>query len=151
MNLFAEKKEDFIKYGGDVKKLFRELYNVCKLFSDSCFYYCYCDREKSIKCGLCQFDELFYDKSFEKYLLTHRNDEKKLLKVVDNYFIFICKIQKEDPNALNFLDKEYVWSFTDYNSGVKIQQDIDELIENNEDLIERNGLKNFIKAFVNGK
>lgn len=46
------------------------------------------------------------------------------------------------------MDKEYVWSFTDYNEGVKIEQDIDELIENNEDLIKRNGLKNFIKAFV---
>lgn len=145
MNVFAKKKEDFIKYG-NVKELFRELYNVCLLFkNESCFYYCYCSKMKSMKCNLCQFNQSLFDGSVEKFLLTYRNDQPMLMKVVNQYWLFVCDIKKKDQDALDFLNKTYIWKFKDYQRGEELSMDIDEIIKNNEELIKRNGLKNFIK------
>lgn len=139
MNVYASEQKDFIKYE-NVKQLFKELYNVCKLFEDGNFYYCYCHnlRAKTIKCNLCKFSEFFDIKSVERYLITYRNDEEKLLKVVDEYWVFIRKIKVEDSSALDFFNKEYVWTFRDYRQGIDIRSTLDEIIENNEEII--NGL-----------
>ena len=101
MNVYVSEKKDFIKYE-NVHQLFKELFNVCKLFdAEGHFYYCYCHRSNG-HCDLCKFSKFFYDNRAEKYLLTYRNNEEKLLKVVDNYWIFICKIKKSDYTALDF-------------------------------------------------
>ena len=87
MNVYAKTKEEFIKFNNS-RELFKELYNVCMLFKNSDhWYYCNCKKLRSvnIKCGLCKFDDIFDDKSYEKYLITHRHDAEKLQKVVDIY------------------------------------------------------------------
>lgn len=146
MNLHALEKKDFIKYN-NVKQLFKELFNICKLFEADHFYYCYCHRSKTPECALCKFSKFFENKSVEKYLISYRNDEEKLLKTVDEYWVFICNIKKEDATALDFFNKEYMWTFRDYRQGIDIRTTLNEIIEDNEGLIKRNGLENFLKAF----
>ena len=80
-------------------------------------------------------------------MISYRNDEEKLLKTVDEYWVFICNIKKEDATALDFFNKEYMWTFRDYRQGIDIRTTLNEIIEDNEDLIKRNGLENFLKAF----
>ena len=150
MNVHATTKQDFIKFD-NAKELFRELYNVCLLFKETDhFYYCYCrtTRSQIVKCNLCKFDDLFDNKSHERFLLTHRNDMDKLETYVDIYWQFVQKISKEDKNALNFLNQDYVWSFRDYRNQISMRSTIEEIIEHNEELISANGLEIFLKNFV---
>ena len=150
MNVHATTKQDFIKFD-NAKELFRELYNVCLLFKETDhFYYCYCrtTRSQIVKCNLCKFDDLFDNKSHERFLLTHRNDMDKLQTYVDIYWQFVQKISKEDKNALNFLNQDYVWSFRDYRNQISMRSTIEEIIEHNEELISANGLEIFLKNFV---
>ena len=150
MNVHATTKQDFIKFD-NAKELFRELYNVCLLFKETDhFYYCYCrtTRSQIVKCNLCKFDDLFDNKSHERFLLTHRNDMDKLQTYVDIYWQFVQKISKEDKNALNFLNQDYVWSFRDYRNQISMRSTIEEIIEHNEELISANGLEIFFKNFV---
>ena len=150
MNVYASEKKDFIKYE-NAKQLFKELYNVCQLFKETGhWYYCYCRqlRTQTIKCTLCKFDDAFDDKSYEKFLLTHRKDQEKLQQIVDVYWNFIQKIQKEDRSALDFFNKEYVWTFRDYRQGIDMRSTLDEVIEHNEELITSNGLDIFLEIFL---
>ena len=150
MNVHATTKQDFIKFD-NAKELFRELCNVCLLFKETDhFYYCYCrtTRSQIVKCNLCKFDDLFDNKSHERFLLTHRNDMDKLQTYVDIYWQFVQKISKEDKNALNFLNQDYVWSFRDYRNQISMRSTIEEIIEHNEELISANGLEIFLKNFV---
>ena len=147
MNVYAVEKKDFIKYE-NVKQLFKELFNVCKIFNVCHFYYCYCHRNTAAKCDLCTFSKFFDNKSVERYLMTYRNDEEKLLNLVNEYWVFISKIKKSDATALDFFNKEYVWTFRDYRQGIDIRTSLDEIIEHNEDLIQRNGLEKFLKTFL---
>ena len=101
-----------------------------------------------MKCNLCKFDDLFDNKSHERFLLTHRNDMDKLQTYVDIYWQFVQKISKEDKNALNFLNQDYVWSFRDYRNQISMRSTIEEIIEHNEELISANGLEIFFKNFV---
>ena len=41
MNVYATEIKNFIKYE-NANQLFRELYNVCLLFVESNFWYCFC-------------------------------------------------------------------------------------------------------------
>ena len=148
MNVYAEEKKNFIKYE-NVQKLFRELFNVFKLFdAEGHFYYCYCHRPVINKCDLCKFSEFFDDKNAEKYLLTYRSDEKKLLEMVGQYWFFICKIKKSDHTALDFLNREYSWNFRDYRRGISASLSLDEVIESNNELIELNGLDKYLRFFI---
>lgn len=150
MNVHATTKHDFIKFA-NAKELFRELYNVCLLFKEKDhFYYCYCrtTRSQIVKCNLCKFDDLFDDKSYEKFLLTHRNDIEKLQTVVDIYWEFIQKISKEHRTALDFLNQDYVWTFRDYRNHIEMRSELNEIIEHNEELISANGLEKFLEVFV---
>ena len=90
----------------------------------------------------------FYDNGAEKYLLTYRNNEEKLLKVVDNYWVFICKIKKSDNTALDFFNKEYTWNFRDYRQGIDISMSLEEVIKSNNELIELNGLDQYFIFFL---
>lgn len=97
---------------------------------------------------MCKFDDAFDDKSYEKFLLTHRKDQEKLQQIVDVYWNFIQKIQKEDRSALDFFNKEYVWTFRDYRQGIDMRSTLDEVIEHNEELITSNGLDTFLEIFL---
>ena len=101
-----------------------------------------------MKCNLCKFDDLFEDKSHERFLLTHRNDVEKLQTYVDIYWQFVQKISEEDKNALDFLNQDYVWKFRDYRNHIEMSSDIDEIIEHNEEVISANGLEKFLEVFV---
>ena len=150
MNVYAKTKEEFIKFNNS-GELFKELYNVCMLFKNSDhWFYCSCKKLRSafIKCSLCKFDDIFDDKSKEKYLITHRHDAHKLQEVVDIYWTFMQKIQKEDQSALDFFKKEYVWTYRDYRNHIDMRSDLDEIIDSNEEIISSNGLDNFLKHYV---
>ena len=97
---------------------------------------------------MCKFEDEFDDKSYEKFLITNRNNEEKLQQVVDIYWNFIQEIKKEDQSALDFFNKEYVWTFRDYRQGVDIRSTLDEIIEHNEELITSNGLAKFLEHYV---
>ena len=150
MNINATTKQDFIKFA-NAKELFRELYNICLLFKETDhFYYCYCRETRNVivKCNLCKFDDLFDDKSHERFLLTHRNDIDKLQTYVDIYWQFVQKISKEDKNALDFLNQDYVWKFRDYRNHISMSSNIDEIIEHNEEVISANDLEKFLEVYV---
>ena len=150
MNVYATTKQDFIKFN-NVRELFRELYNICLLFKETeQWYYCNCQklRPNRIKCTLCKFDDAFDDKSYERFLITHRNNPEKLQKIVDIYWNFIQQIKKEDQSALDFFNKEYVWTFRDYRQHIDLRSTLDEIIEHNEELISSNELEKFLENFV---
>ena len=150
MNAYAKTKEEFIKFNNS-KELFKELYNVCMLFKNSDhWYYCNCRnlRSQKIKCELCKFDDIFDDKLKEKYLITYRDDIEKLKTIVDIYWSHIQKIQKQDPSALDFFNKEYVWTFKDYRNCIDIRCELDEIIKHNEEIINSSGIDHFLKHYI---
>ena len=150
MNVYATTKQDFVKFN-NTKELFKELYNVCLLFKETDhYYYCYCRRLRSqtVKCTLCKFDDAFDDKSYEKYLITYRSNSEKLQKVVNIYWNFVQQIKKEDQSALDFFNKEYVWTFRNCRNHIDMRSTLDEIIERNEELITSNRLEKFLDNFV---
>ena len=150
MNVYSKTKEEFIKFNNS-KELFKELYNVCLLFKNSDhWYYCNCRslRSQTIRCELCKFDDIFDDKSKEKYLITYRNDVEKLKQVVDIYWYHIQEIQKQDQTALDFFNKEYTWNFRDYKNCINISCDLDQIIESNEEIINSNGIQHFLEHYI---
>ena len=150
MNVYAKTKEEFIKFNNS-RELFKELYNVLMLFKTTDhWYYCNCRklRSTSIKCILCKFDDIFDDKSWEKYMITYRHNIQKLQQVVDIYWTFIQKVQQEDQSALDFFKKEYVWTFRDYRNHIDIRSELDEIIDNNEEIISSSGLDHFFQHFI---
>ena len=150
MNAYATTKEEFIKYS-NARELFKELYNVCMLFKNTDhWYYCNCRdlRSQKIKCTLCKFDDSFDDKSKEKFMIKYRNNVEKLQEIVEIYWSFVRKIQHEDKSALNFFAKECVWTFRDYRQGIDSRCELDEIIESNEEIINRSGLQHFFKHYI---
>ena len=150
MNAYAKTKEEFIKFNNS-KELFKELYNVCMLFKNSDhWYYCSCRnlRSQKIKCELCKFDDSFDDKFKEKYMITYRHNIEKLQELVDTYWYHIVKIQKQDPSALDFFNKEYVWTFRDYRNCIDIRCELDEIITHNEEIINSSGIDHFLKHYI---
>ena len=150
MNVYATSKQDFVKFN-NARELFKELYNVCLLFKETDhYYYCHCRKLRSqfVKCSLCKFGDIFDDKSYERFLITYRNEPEKLQKVVDIYWNFVQNIKKEDQSALDYFNKEYVWTFRDYRNHVDMRSTLDEIIEHNEELITSNGLQKILDNFV---
>ena len=43
------------------------------------------------------------------------------------------------PSALDFLKKEYVWSFRDYRNGIELSMNLQEVIDSIDELIKVNG------------
>lgn len=147
MDAYAKTKKEFIKFNNS-KELFKELYNVCMLFKNSDhWYYCNCQKLKS-KCALCQFDNSFDDKILEKFMITHRHDVEKLQDVVTIYWTSVQKVQKEDPSALDFFNKEYVWTHRDYRNHYYSRCDLEQIIQSNEEIINSSGLNHFLKHFI---
>ena len=150
MNANAKTKVEFIKFNNS-RELFKELYNVCMLFKNTDhWYYCNCRNLRSgkIKCALCKFDDSFDDKSQEKYMIAHRHDIEKLQKIVDRYWSFVQMVQKEDQSALDFFNKEYVWTYRDYRNHIDMRCDIENIIESNEEIINSSGLDHFFNYYI---
>ena len=150
MNVYAKTKQEFIKYN-NARELFKELYNVTMLFKNSDhWYYCYCRnlRAQKIKCGLCKFDDCFDDKYKEKFIITYRNDVEKLQEIVDIYWSYVQKIKEQDESALDFLCKEYVWTFRDYRQCIDSRSELDQIIDSNEEIINKHGLTYFFKHYI---
>ena len=150
MNAYAKTKEEFIKFN-NARELFKELYNVCMLFKNTDhWYYCNCRnlRSATVKCTLCKFDDSFDDKSKEKYMINYRHNVEKLQAIVDIYSFFVQQLQKEDPTALDFFTKEYVWTFRDYKQGIYNRCELDEIIDSNEEIINSSGLEHFFKHYI---
>ena len=150
MNVYAKTKEEFIKFS-NTKELFKELYNVCLLFKNSeSWFYCSCRnlRSGTIKCQMCNFDDSFDDKSKEKYMITFRNDASKLQKLVDIYWSHILKIRQQDPSALDFFNKEYVWTYRDYRNHIDMRSTLDEIITSNEEIISSSGIDVFLQHYI---
>ena len=147
MNAYAKTKEEFIKFN-NARELFKELYNVCMLFKNSDhWYYCNCQKLKS-KCALCQFDNKFDDKNLEKYMVKYRHDVEKLQDVVTIYWTSVRKVQKEDPDTLDFFNKEYIWSHRDHRHCRYLSCDLEQIIQSNEEIINSSGLDHFFKHFI---
>ena len=150
MNVYAKTKQEFIKYN-NARELFKELYNVTMLFKNSDhWYYCYCRnlRAQKIKCGLCKFDDCFNDKYKEKFMITYRNDVEKLQEIVDIYWSYVQKIKEQDESALDFFCKEYVWTFRDYRQCIDSRSELDQIIDSNEEIINKHGLTYFFKHYI---
>ena len=150
MNAYAKTKQEFIKYD-NARELFKELYNVMMLFKNTDhWYYCNCRnlRAQKIKCTLCKFDDCFDDKFKEKFMITYRNNVEKLEELRDIYWSFVRKIQQEDASALDFLCKEYVWTYRDYKQGIDSRCELDKIIESNEEMIKKHGLNYFFKHYI---
>ena len=81
-------------------------------------------------------------------MITYRHDTEKLQKIVDLYWSFVQHVQKQDPSALNFFNKEYVWTYRDYRNHIDMRSDLDEIIDSNEEIINSSGLDNFFKNFI---
>ena len=150
MNVYAKTKQEFIKYN-NARELFKELYNVTMLFKNSDhWYYCYCRnlRAQKIKCGLCKFDDCFNDKNKEKFMITYRNDVEKLQEIVDIYWSYVQKIKEQDKSALDFFCKEYVWTFRDYRQCIDSRSELDQIIDSNEEIINKHGLTYFFTHYI---
>ena len=150
MNVYAKTKQEFIKYN-NARELFKELYNVTMLFKNSDhWYYCYCRnlRAQKIKCGLCKFDDCFDDKYKEKFMITYRNDVEKLQEIVNIYWSYVQKIKEQDESALDFFCKEYVWTFRDYRQCIDSRSELDQIIDSNEEIINKHGLTYFFKHYI---
>ena len=150
MNANAKTKVEFIKFNNS-RELFKELYNVCMLFKNTDhWYYCNCRNLISgkIKCALSKFDDSFDYKSQEKYMINYRHDTEKLQKVVDIYWSFVQQVQKEDPSALDFFNKEYVWTYRDYKNHIDMRCELDQIIDSNEEIINSSGLDIFFQHYI---
>ena len=150
MNVYAKTKQEFIKFN-NARELFKELYNVCMLFKNSDhWYYCYCRnlRSQNVKCELCKFDDSFDDRFKEKFMITYRHDVEKLQEIVTFYWSYIQKIQKQDPSALDFFNKEYSWSYRNYKEGIISSCTLDEIIDSNEEIITSSGIDHFFQHYI---
>lgn len=146
MNIYASDKKNFVQYT-NVQMLFRELYNVCKIYeAEGHFFYCYCNR-KGNQCYLCKFSDFLHYNKKDKYLLIHRNNENKLLEVVDEFCFYISKIKMDDQGALDFFNKEYTLNFKDYRNHIYISMDFDQVIKSSIESIEANSIEKYCKHF----
>ena len=146
MNVHASDKESFIPHD-DVPKLFKELYNICKITeADGHFYYCYCNNKAS-ECYLCKFSNFIYHNKIDEFVLVNRNNKEKLLELVDKVWYYVRKIRKEDTDALDFFNKRYSWNFKDYKNHIDISLPLEECIQNDIGLLERNGQEQYYRYF----
>ena len=136
MNVYAEEKivmvvryENLLQYD-TVFDLFKSLYNFCKMLK-SCqhFEYCYCSC-LPYRCSLCRFSDFVIDCNIQDKLLSYRENEERLLDMVDKFHFYIKHIKIEirryqiDTDPLQFFTKEYLWTFKN------VEMKLNEVIKN---------------------
>ena len=123
MNVYAEKEitltityKDLLQYDS-VYELFKSLYNFCKMLKfKQHLDYCYCNCTPE-KCHLCLFSDFIIQYNMQDSLLFYRNNEKKLLEIVQMFQFYIDKIKtamKRYPvgyDVLAFFKNEYEWKY----------------------------------------
>ena len=77
--------------------------------------------------------------SLEEFLIRNRNNEQNLLRLVDLFRPYFRKMRLFKLSALDFFNKEYVWSFRDYRNGVELSMNLQEVIDSTNELIRLNG------------
>ena len=140
-------KHDFIRYDS-TSELHKELTNILLLATeDSNFFYYYCDKfsETIPKCDLCALcDFLFGDDNLmdglppKEFLQLNYNNRVKLDELASKISLFFKRIECNDKRALEFFDKENVWTLKDYSSGTYYSMTLTEIIENDKDLVNNN-------------
>ena len=140
-------KHDFIRYNS-TSELHKELTNILLLATeDSNFFYCYCDKfsETRSKCDLCALCEFLFDDDSlmdglppKKFLQLNYDNRVKLEEFASKISPFFKRIERNDRRALEFFDKEYVWTLKDYSSATYYSMTLTEIIENNKDLVKNN-------------
>ena len=97
------------------------------------------------KCTLCKFCSLFFanngldNMSLEEFLIRNRNNEQNLLRLIDLFWPYFRKMRLFKPSALDFLKKEYKWSFRNYKDGTDLSMNLQEVINSTDELIRLNG------------
>ena len=140
-------KHNFIRYNS-TSELHKELTNILLLATeDSNFFYCYCDKfsETRSKCDLCALCEFLFDDDNlmdglppKKFLQLNYDNRVKLEEFASKISPFIKRIERNDRRALEFFDKEYVWTLKDYSSATYYSMTLTEIIENDKDLVKNN-------------
>ena len=142
MNVYAEEKitlvisyENLVQYE-TVFDLFKSLYNFCKMLkAKEHFEYCYCNCVPD-KCLLCKFSDFVIYYNMQDSLLFYRENEERLLEIVDRFHFYIKSIKTEmkrypiEDDPLNFFKNEYVWKYK--NITIKL----DEVIRNDIEIFE---------------
>ena len=142
MNVYAQKEisitvtyKDLLQYDS-VYELFKSLYNFCKMLKfRQQMDYCYCNCVPE-KCHLCQFSDFVIHYNIQDSLLYYRNNEQRLLEIVDRFHFYIERIKTEmkrypvgyDP--LEFFKNEYEWKFRN------VVMKLDEVIRNDIEIFE---------------
>ena len=126
----------------------KELTNILLLATeDSNFFYCYCDKfsETRSKCDLCALCEFLFDDDNlmdglppKKFLQLNYDNRVKLEEFASKISPFFKRIERNDRRALEFFDKEYVWTLKDYSSATYYSMTLTEIIENDKDLVKNN-------------
>ena len=140
-------KHNFIRYNS-TSELHKELTNILLLATeDSNFFYCYCDKfsETRSKCDLCALCEFLFDDDSlmdglppKKFLQLNYDNRVKLEEFASKISPFFKRIERNDRRALEFFDKEYVWTLKDYSSATYYSMTLTEIIENDKDLVKNN-------------
>ena len=140
-------KHNFIRYNS-TSELHKELTNILLLATeDSNFFYCYCDKfiETRSKCDLCALCEFLFDDDNlmdglppKKFLQLNYDNRVKLEEFASKISPFFKRIERNDRRALEFFDKEYVWTLKDYSSATYYSMTLTEIIENDKDLVKNN-------------
>ena len=140
-------KHNFIRYNS-TSELHKELTNILLLATeDSNFFYCYCDNfsETRSKCDLCALCEFLFDDDNlmdglppKKFLQLNYDNRVKLEEFASKISPFFKRIERNDRRALEFFEKEYVWTLKDYSSATYYSMTLTEIIENDKDLVKNN-------------
>ena len=140
-------KHNFIRYNS-TSELHKELTNILLLATeDSNFFYCYCDKfsETRSECDLCALCEFLFDDDNlmdglppKKFLQLNYDNRVKLEEFASKISPFFKRIERNDRRALEFFDKEYVWTLKDYSSATYYSMTLTEIIENDKDLVKNN-------------
>ena len=140
-------KHNFIRYNS-TSELHKELTNILLLATeDSNFFYCYCDKfsETRSKCDLCALCEFLFDDDNlmdglppKKFLQLNYDNRVKLEEFASKISPFFKRIERNDRRALEFFDKEYVWTLKDYSSATYYSMTLTKIIENDKDLVKNN-------------
>ena len=77
--------------------------------------------------------------SLDKFLIRNRNSKTNLLHLMDLFWPYFRKMKLFKPRALDFFNKEYIWSFCDYRNGLDLSQNLQESIDSIEEMIRLNG------------
>ena len=106
-------KTEFVKYE-TVFDLFKNLYNICKMFNaENHLDYCYCNEKKN-QCWLCKFAECVKYNEFENHLLRYREHENRLLDIAEKFWFYIRKIKRDierkdtnEKSPLEFFNEQF--------------------------------------------